>query len=274
MKHIAMLLPLLSLCSYAHAGLVFEETTKRLPPRQQPPLTMRVSFEDGKLRVQFADNSGNPIILRDGALYMLDPANQTYNVLDKAAMAKLAANDAAVRKQSDENMKKLTPAQRAMLQPVLDVQAQKLEEEREPLDLRRTDRREIIGGHSCVVWEYYFEGGRQAEVCVVSPSVFAEGAEMLKAMALVTEFLATARQTLGGAAVLLFVLPSYHLRMDAAVAQQLSAVVLLWREFRRDNSLMEETALSAVHDEALDASSFAVPEGYNQQSLSPAPTAR
>lgn len=134
---------------------------------------MRASFEDGKLRVQFADDRAYPLILRDGALYMLNPTDQTYKVLDKAAMAKLAANDAAVRKRSEENMEKLMPAQRAMMQPVLDVQAQKLVEERQPLDLRPTNRHEIIGGHRCVVWEYYLEGDKRAEACVASPSVSA-----------------------------------------------------------------------------------------------------
>jgi hypothetical protein len=269
-KHIAMLLLLLSPCPYAQAGLVFEETTKHLAPRQQPPLIMRASFEDGKLRVQSADDRPYPLILRDGALYMLNPIDQTFNVLDKAAMAQLAANDAAVRKRSEENMEKLTPAQRTMMQPVLDAQAQKLAEERQPLDLRCTNRHEVVGGHRCLIWEYYLEGDKQAEVCVAPPSVFAEGAEILKAMALVSDFLATARQTLRGAAVFLFQVPSYQLRVQAAVAEQLGAVVLLWREFRRDNRLMEETVLTAVHEEALDPTTFAVPAGYTQQSLSPA----
>jgi hypothetical protein len=271
-KDAATLVLLLSFSHYAHSALVFEETTKHLAPREQPPLTMRASFEDGKLRVQFAEDKGYPLILRDGALYMLNPTDQTYNVLDKAAMAQLAANDRAARKRSEENMEKLTAGQRAMMQPVIDVQAQKLAEEGQRLDLRRTDRQEIVSGNSCVVWEYYLENVKRADVCVAPSSVFAEGEEMLKAMSLVGDFLATARQALGGAAVLLYQLPSYQLRMQAAVAQQLSAVVLLWREFGRNNGPMEETALTAVRDEPLDLTIFAVPGQYKQQSLLPAST--
>jgi hypothetical protein len=157
-----------------------------------------------------------------------------------------------------------------MIQPVLDMQIQKLAEERRPLDLRRTDRHETVGGHPCVVWEYYHDSDKRAEACVASPSVFAQGAGMLQAMAVVSDFLATARQSLGAAAGLLFQIPSYQLRMQSAVAHQLSAVTLLWREFGPDNSLIEETVLTAVHEETLDPKIFAVLAGYSQRSLQPA----
>ena len=270
MKQIAMLLLLIAMCPCAQAGLVFEETTMYLAPRQDPPLKMRALFEDGKLRVQFTDDAAYPRILRNGALYMLNPPHQTYNVLDKAAMAQLAANEAAVRKRTQENMEKMTPAQRTMMQPILDLQAQKLAEERGPPDLRRTNRQEIVGGERCVIWEYYLEGDKRAEACVASPSVLAKGAEMLKAMTFVSDFLVTARQSLGEASVFLFQLPSHHLRMEAAIAQQLSAVVLPWREFGRNNTPMEETVLTAVREEALDPTIFTVPAGYTLRSLSDA----
>jgi hypothetical protein len=54
-----------------------------------------------------------------------------------------------------------------MIQPVLDARAQKLEEERRPLDLRGTDRHETVSGQSCIVWAYYFESEKRAEACVV-----------------------------------------------------------------------------------------------------------
>jgi hypothetical protein len=269
MKHIATFL-LIALCPYAQAGLVFEETTMHLAPRQDPPLNMHGLFEDGKLRVKFTDDAAYPLILRDGALYMLDPPHQTYTVLDKAAMTQLSANETAALKRTQENVEKMTPAQRAMMQPILNLQVQKLAEERRPLDLRRTNRQEIVRGDRCVVWDYYLEGDKRAEACVASPSVLAKGAEMLKVMAFVSDFLATARQSLGDASVFLFQLPSHQLRMEATVAQQLSAVVLLWREFRRDNTPMEETILTAVREEALDPTTFTVPTGYTQQSLSAA----
>jgi hypothetical protein len=268
-KDIATLLLLLSLCPAARAGLVFEETTSYLASRGQPPLTMRASFDDGKLEIQFVDNRAFPVIFRDGALYMLNPVDRTYNVLDRGAMAQLGANDAAARKRSEENMEKLTPAQRAMIQPVLDVQAQKLAEERQPLDLRRTDRHESVLGHRCVVWLYYLEGKMRAEACIASPSAFADGAEMLRAMVLVSDFLVSARQSLGEAAVLLFQVPSYRLRMQATVSQQLGGLVLQWREFSHDKPA-EETALTAVRAEAPDPSIFAIPTGYTEQSLSSA----
>jgi hypothetical protein len=269
-KHVAILLLLLLLCPYARAGLVFEETTKHLAPRQDPPLNMRAFFAAGKLRVQYIDDRAYPLIIRDGALYMLNPSDRTYQVLEKAAMVQLAANGTEARKRSEENLQKLPPAQRAIIQPVIDLQAQKFVEERQPLDLRQSNRHEIVGGHRCVVWEYYLEGDKQAEACVVSPSVLVEGAEMLKAMGLVSDFLALARQSLGEAAALLFQIPSHQLRMQAAVAQQLNGVALLWRDFRRDGTPMDETVLTAVHDENLDPATFDVPAGYTQQSLSPA----
>jgi hypothetical protein len=270
-KPVAILLLLLSLCPYARAGLVFEESTKHLAPRQDPPLNMRAFFELGKLRVQFVDDRAYPLIIRDGALYMLNPSDRTYQVLDKDAMAQLAANATEARKKSEENLQKLSPAQRAMIQPVIDQQAQKLVEERQPLDLRRTNRHENVGGHRCVVWEYYFEGAKQAEACVAPPSALAQGAQILKAMGLVSDFLAVARQSLGEAAALLFQIPSHQSRMQAAVAQQLNGVALLWRDFRRDGSRMDETELTAAHEEKLDPATFEVPAGYTQQSLSSVP---
>lgn len=270
MKLIGMLLLPIRLCPCAQAAFVFEETTMHLASRQDPPLHMRALFEDGKLRVQFTDDAAYSLILRDGALYMLDPPHQTYNVLDKAAMAQLADNQGAARKQTLENMEKLTPAQRATMQPILNLQAQRLAEERRPLDLHRTSRQEVVRGDRCTVWEYYLEGGKQAEACVASPSALAKGAEMLEVMAFVSDFLKKSRQSLGDASVFLFELPSHQLRMQAAVAQQLGAVVLLWREFRRDNSPMEETALTATREEAVDPTTFTVPAGYTQQSLSAA----
>jgi hypothetical protein len=271
MKLTAMLLMIVAVCPCAQAGLVLEETTKHLAPSQDPPLNMRAFFEDGKLRVQFTDDAAYPLILRDGALYMLSPPDHTYSVLDKAAMAQLAANEAISLKRSEQNMEKMTPAQLAMMQPILRLQAQKLAEERQPLDLRRTNRQETEGSDRCVVWEYYLEGDKRAEACVASPTVLAKGAQMLKAMAFVSDFLATARQSLGDASVFLFQLPSHQLRMQATVARQLSAVVLIWREFGRGNTPMEETVLTAVHEEALDPTIFAVPAGYTRQSLSAAP---
>ena len=269
MKDIATFLLLVSLCPCARAGLVFEETTRFLSNNGPPSLTMRGSFEDKKLLMQYNDNRAFPLIMRDDALYMLNPTDRTYNLLDRGAMEQLASNATASRKLSGQNLDKLTPAQRAMIPPVLDTRAQKIAEERQPLDLRRTDRHETVGGHSCIVWEYYLESEKRADACVVAPSVLAEGSEMLKAMALVSDFLASARQSLGDAALFLFEVPSYRLRMQALVAHQLDRVVLRWREFSREKPV-EETILIAVHAEALDPAIFIVPAGYGQESLSPA----
>jgi hypothetical protein len=269
MNEIATFLLLVSLCPCARAGLVFEETTSFLANNGQPSLTMRGSFEDKKLVMQYIDNRAFPLIMRDDALYMLNPTEQTFNLLDRGAMERLASNETAFRKRSEQDLDKLPPAQRAMILPALDTRAQKIAEERQPLDLRRTDRHETIGGHICIVWEYYLESEKRADACVVAPSVLAEGSEMLKAMALVSDFLASARQSLGDAAVFLFEVPSYRLRMQAMVAHQLDGVVLRWREFSREKPV-EETILTAVHAEALNPAIFIVPAGYSQKSLSPA----
>jgi hypothetical protein len=269
MKDIAKVLLLVFLCPCARAGLVFEETTSFLANNGPPSLTMRGSFEDKKLRMQYIDNRAFPLIMRDDALYMLNPTDKTYNLLDRGAMEQLAAKETALRKRSEQSLDKLTSAQRAMMQPVLDTQAKKIAEERQPLDLRRTDRHEAVGGHNCIVWEYYLENEKRADACVVTPSALAEGSEMIKAMALVSNFLASARQSLGDAAIFLFEVPSYRLRMQALVAHQLDGVVLRWREFSREKPV-EETTLTEVHTEALDPAIFIVPAGYSQKGLSPA----
>jgi len=269
MKGFAGFLLLMVLCPCARAGLVFEETTSFLADDGQPSLAMRASFEDNMLLLEYIGNRAFPLIVRDGALHMLNPTDRTYSSLDSAAMESLATNDSAARKQSEQDLEKLTPAQRAAIQPVLDARAQKLAEERESLDLRRTDRHETVDGHSCIVWEYYLEGEKRAEACVVSPLVLAEGAEMLKAMSFVSDFLASARQSLGSAAVLLFDVPSYRLRMQAIAAVQIHGVVLLWREFSHERPV-EETVVTAARVETLDPAIFMVPAGYSKKGLSPA----
>jgi len=122
MNNIATFLLLLFLCPCARAGLVFEETTRFLANIGQPSLTMRASFEDKMLLMQYIDNGAFPLILRDDALYMFNPTDRNYNLLDCDAMEQLAANDAAARN-SEQNLDKVTPEQRAMIQPVLDAAA-------------------------------------------------------------------------------------------------------------------------------------------------------
>jgi hypothetical protein len=252
---------------------VFEETTTDLP-RQQAPSILRAAFQDGMLGVQDADDEGYSLILKAGVLVMLNRRGRTYNRLDDAAMAQLAADAAATQKRIDGNMSQLSAEQRKMLQPVLNIQARQLAREREPPDLRRTDRRETVDGHECAVFEYFIGEEKKAEACVAAPESLPQGGEWLKAMAAIGDFTASARPKLGGAATFLFELPTHQLRMDAAVAQRLGMVVLRWREFTAERRPVKDTVLSGIHEQALDPAAFTVPADYTLQSLSPAPDER
>jgi hypothetical protein len=153
---------------------------------------------------------------------------------DAAASAPPAEREAAERKAAD--MKVVSDRMR---QPVT-------------RDYRVTVRFESADGHACRIWEERENDAKRMELCVAQTSTLPGGAEILSGMKTLSQFRQGANFAFG---VELGVSEWWN---DVAL---LGGVPVLVREFKYDSQI-SEVMLTGMHQAALPASDFTIPDGY------------
>ncbi len=258
----ALVLASFSFGATSLAGSVMEMTEHDLQDPKAKPTTQIIAVQDGRLRIEEAGDK-EFTIFRDETIYHVDTGDRTYTKIDRAQMEQLGGQLASARKQMEEQMAKMSPEQRQMMEQAmgrlgLGGAAGGGAKTAPAIVTRDTGRSENVSGYSCRLWEVSVGGRRENELCVTPPGAVPGGADMYKAMLQMGDIAKRFTQDLGAAG------------LGQAVWGELSKInglPILMRDYDDAGKPDTEMRLSSAKSQSLPASRFEVPAGYKENKL-------
>jgi hypothetical protein len=247
--------------SGASAGAYLESTDAPAGSKDTARLT-RMWFDGGRMRTENGGKGeGSVAIFKNNTMYILDPANKAYRVIDKASLDQMAAKLAGVRKQMEASMANMPPERRAEMEKLLGRTGDDAASKRV---LKKTGRSETVASIKCAVWEASVNGKKEEELCVAAPAAIPGGDDMMTTLRGVGEMLNGFSNSFGGGG-----------KADNAWRDldTVKGVPILMREFE-DGKVTSENHLSLARKESVPASQFEVPAGYTEKKISMGPPAK
>lgn len=200
------------------------------------------------------------MLIKGGTLHAVDDANQTYVILDKAALDQLAKKMDAVVAQVREQLAKMPAEQREQMEPVLAKQIPGLTGKQEwTVEAIDTGKMDKVDGRSCRVWDMKRNGELDQQVCVV-PFTALPGKENFQAVfaefARVFEEMAKSVPTLAGL-----------MSNEFSAQEKLNGFPVRSRDYENGRLTSLETRMTVWREEKIPASTFEIPAGYHRKTL-------
>ena len=253
MKRMALIVAGLLAAQGASAG-VYVETVDHDMTANTSKLKQKMYVQNGSGRI--VDAAGRATLIKGDTLYIIDDADKSYILFDKATMQQLATKLNAELAKIKEQLAKLPPEQRAQMEQTLGTA---LTGQGWTVDVADTGKSDKVDGRACKLWNVTRNGELDEQICVAPYSalpgkedfqkVFASFArtfeEMAKSVPMVAGMMAnefTAQVKTNG----------FPVRRRAYVGDNLSDVETLVKEWR---------------EEAIPASMFEIPAGYKQKQM-------
>lgn len=239
----------------ANAG-VYIETADREAGAKQATTVQRIWVEGGAARFE---NEGDVSILKGEKLYVLQPKERSYLVIDEAAVKAMGERMGGAMAQMQAQMANLPPEQRAMMERMLGGNMPGAAPAPVKIDVVDTGRTESVDGRTCRTWTLKRNGVAEEQHCIVA---FASmpGKEDLRAV------FARMGKLFDGLAD---ALPQGPVAFDQEFAayEKMNGFPLLTRELAKGKPTGAETRVVAWRAESVPAAQFAIPAGYKQRDL-------
>jgi hypothetical protein len=251
----------LTLGATAHAAGVYVENIEKELDGSKAPVTSKMWFDGGRMRIERADPDGqNLVIFKDQAMYTVDSKSKTYNVIDRSAAEKMAAQVAAAKKQMEARMAAMPPEQRKKMEEMMAKLghggAAGMLPNAPKRSLKNTGRTETVAGIKCTIWEVSVGGQKEEELCSAPAGAVPNGEEVIKTFRDIGTMLKSFTDSLGGS----------QENQPWQDMETINGVPILTREFS-EGKATSETRLSAVRKESAAANLFEVPPGYTQRKM-------
>src|SRR5688572_3020033 len=120
MKRIATIILAAGLAHVASAGVYVETVSNNLKTNSSR-LAQKIYVQGGSGR--FEDEEGRASIIKGDTIYVIDQADKSYVVLDKATMEQLGKQVGAAMEQMKEQLAKMPPEQRAQIEQMMGIQS-------------------------------------------------------------------------------------------------------------------------------------------------------
>lgn len=243
----------------AHAGTVYETTTRELAGGKDSSTKLLV--QSGKLRVERTEQGNDGVMIyKDEAVHVLNPKEKNYVLIDRAAIKQFADKVNPALKQMEEQLKNMSPEQRAMVEKMMGSRLP--QQEAAPAEVVKTARKDKIAGIACTYSEVRRNGAIEQELCLAPPSSLTGGQEMFdvarKMSALMEEMLSslqspTLRQSLGE---------------QVQPYAKLDGFPVFSRVYEGGKPSLE-TTLTSMRSETIAAGQFDIPAGYTRKDMMP-----
>ena len=243
--------------SAAQAGTVLETLSRDLTNGEES--VAKTYAQSGKLRIDTGDTQDGVVIFRDDTIYMIDPQEKSYIVMDRAGMKRMAEQINPALQMLQQQLANMPPEQRAQLEQML---GQKMpgSGKAPKREIRKTSRTATVSGHSCTYAEVVQDGALVAEMCVAPATGLKAGKELydvgVKVGAMVKEMLEGLDAS--------FLQEMAQSGLDDL--ERLGGLPLLTRTFESGKAV-EETTVTSIRSETLAESLFDVPSGYRRQEM-------
>ena len=263
MKRIFLIAASLLVARAATAG-VYVETVDHNMSTNTTTLFQKMYLQDGAGRI--VDSSGRASIFKGNTMYVVDDADKSYIVFDKATMTVLAKkmNDEMARVK--DQLAKLPAEQREQMEasmgkiPGMGASDQKWTVE--ALDTGKSDK---VDGRVCKLWDIKRNGELDEQVCVV-PFAALPGKENFQSVfgnfSKVFDEMSKSIPMLAG-----------MMGNEFAVHMKTNGYPVRMRSYENGRLAPEETVMKVWREEAVPAAAFEVPAGYQLKQMSTVPGA-
>jgi Domain of unknown function (DUF4412) len=258
MKRIALYALGTCAAGLANAGVYVEMVDQDLATSQSE-LTQKMYVQGGLGR--FVDDEGRATLIKNDTLYIIDDADRSYVVFDKAAMEQLAKKLNAGIERMKEQMAKLPADQRSQMEKALAGQIPGMggELEKATIEVIDTGKTDKVDGRACRLWDLKRNGELDEQLCVTPYSAL-PGNENLQQIfanfAKVFEEMAKSVPMLAG-------------DMDREFEAQAKVNGFPVRTRPYDNGKLGDRVqlMKVWREEKIPASMFDVPAGYKQKQM-------
>ena len=210
---------------------------------------------------RFVDEDGRATIIKGETMYIVDDADKSYVVFDKATMEQLAKkiNDATA--QAKEQLAKLPPEQRAQVEALMAAQMPGLlgEPQKFTVDAIDTGKADKVDGRACKVWDVKRNDQLDEQLCVVPysslpgkenlPAVFAKFAKVFEEMAKSVPML------------------QGMMTDEFSALTKVNGYPVRTRGYERGKLGDSETLVKVWREENVPAAMFEIPAGYKQKQM-------
>jgi hypothetical protein len=247
----------------AQAGVVME-TAERNPGAEAVRNTNVLRAEGGKLRMERYEKGKlvGLMIFSDDAIHALDPEDKTYAVIDRASIEKIAAAVNPALAQMREQLEKMSPEQRAMVEQMMKGTLPGGMGDKPPpvRAVKKTSRTDKVAGLPCAVTEMLEDGKLKREACVAPKSSVPGGQEFYDALSHMGALMQEMMDAIDS--------PWIKQSVDEqwASVEKLDGVPIRSVEYE-DGKPTLEVVLTRIAEEAAPAGSFDIPDGYTQRNL-------
>ena len=255
MKRIAMIAGGLVFAHAATAGVYVETVNHKIATGTTEP-KQKMYVQNGSGR--FVDPEGRASLIKGNTLYIIDDADKSYIVFDKATMEQVAKRLSEQMDRLKEQLAKLPPEQRAQLEQTMGG-ALGLDGKERTVEVKDTGKTDKVDGRSCRVWEVTRDGQLDEQLCVVQYTAL-PGKENFSAVfgqfSKVFEDMAKSVPMLSGMMANEF---SAQVKINGFPVRQ--------RNYEDGKLADEETLVKVWREEAIPASMFEVPANYQRKQM-------
>jgi uncharacterized protein DUF4412 len=256
MKRIAMIAGGLLVAQVAAAGVYVETVNHNIATGSTQP-KQQIYVQDGS--GLFVDPEGRSSLIKGDTLYIIDPTEKSYIVMDKATMEQVAKklSDAVARMK--EQMAKLPPEQRAQMEQMMGSAGMGDASKPRTVDVANTGKSDKVDGRSCKIWDVTRDGELDEQICVVGYSEL-PGKENFQAVfgkfAKIFEDMAKSVPMLSG-----------MMANEFSAQAKVGGFPVRQRSYENGKLASEETLVKSWREEAIPASKFEIPAGYTRKQL-------
>jgi len=220
----------------------------------------KIYVQNGQARMDNGRNGGYTLFKDDG-VYQVNPTDQTYRVMDKAAMDQVSAKMSDAMARMKAQMANMPPERRAMMEKMMSQmngQAPGAAVKPAVYDAVDTGQTESSNGRSCRVWNVTRNGELSEQYCV-APKGSLPGAE---------EFIVFAKkmsaffERMTGP---MHAMSSGIMQSRMAVIEKINGFPIITRRFSGGKLENEETVVKTWESRSMPAAQFEVPAGYTRK---------
>jgi hypothetical protein len=237
----------------ARAGVTLSGEHKTLDG-SIPAFNYTLSIDKDKVRMESSNNPGNSFIYRadKGVFWMVDANGKSYSEMSREDLEGLANTMDAALKQMQEQLAKLPPEQRKMMEDMMKENMPGAGSQ------AKTSYKKIgpgkVGSWSCEKYESYQEGKKKAEMCVVDPQLLGFSEADFKALKDLAKPFEKLAKDMGS------MLPQDGVE-GAPKGAPVKATVF------EDGKAKSETLIKQVKKEVVSPALFEVPKGFAKKAM-------
>jgi hypothetical protein len=245
-----------TLMAVAHAGTKLETVNRDLSGGRTT--TINTWAQGGMMRVETQPNE-SAMIFKDDTIYAISHKDKTYIAMDRASMKRMADQINPHLKMLQEQMKNMSPEQRAQMEKMLGRSLPGADGEAKQ-EIKRTSRTDKINGYSCTFVEVRENAVLTDEMCVAPSSALKGSAELMASAKKMTAMMQEMMASMDAPWL------KQMAQKQVQNFEQLGGIPVLSRHFV-DGKPQSETTVNNISSEAVAATLFEIPAGYTKKDM-------